>query len=77
MAAPAARLVPAGISVSHPLFIMGDMATQLVLLDSPPPSWKLDRRTREVGRRGVAEARAALRKAGNGSTTSPSRAQAA
>lgn len=39
------------------------MATQLVLLENETPSWKLDRRTREVGRRGVAEARAALRRA--------------
>ena len=36
---------------------MGDMGTQLVLLDTPTPSWKLDRHTREIGRRGVAEAR--------------------
>jgi hypothetical protein len=52
---------------------MGDMATQLVLLDSPTPSWKLDRRTREIGRRGVASAREALRKA---STASPQRTAA-
>jgi hypothetical protein len=42
------------------------MATQLLLLDSTSPSWKLDRRTREIGRRGVAEAREALRRAGGG-----------
>jgi hypothetical protein len=39
------------------------MATQLVLLESGTPSWKLDARTREIGRRGLAEARDALRRA--------------
>lgn len=38
------------------------MGRQLTLLETPP-SWRLDERTREVGRRGVAEARAALRAA--------------
>ena len=42
------------------------MAVQLPLLESTSPNWKLDRRTREIGRRGVAEARAALRRAGSG-----------
>ena len=37
------------------------MENQLPLLDSGPRSWKLDRRTREIGRRGIAQARAALR----------------
>jgi hypothetical protein len=49
--------------------MMGGMATQLLLLDTPTPSWKLDRQTREIGRRGVAEAREALRRA----TGTPSR----
>jgi len=39
------------------------MATQLVLLDTTSPVWKLDPETREIGRRGVAEAREALRRA--------------
>lgn len=39
------------------------MENQLPLIDSGPRSWKLDRRTREIGRRGVAQARAALRAA--------------
>ena len=39
------------------------MTTQLVLIDSGR-SWKLDRRTREIGKRGVAQAREALRNAG-------------
>jgi hypothetical protein len=38
------------------------MARQLTLLDSPP-SWRIDEATREVGRRGVAEARATLQAA--------------
>lgn len=39
------------------------MARQLVLLDSDTESaadWRLDETTKEVGRRGLAEARAAL-----------------
>jgi hypothetical protein len=39
-----------------------DMSRQLSLIESPP-AWRLDERTRETGRRGVAEARAALRSA--------------
>jgi hypothetical protein len=39
------------------------MARQLTLLESPAPAWRIDEPTREVGRRGVAEARAALRAA--------------
>lgn len=38
------------------------MGRQLALLETPA-DWKLDDRTREIGRRGVAEARAALRSA--------------
>lgn len=38
------------------------MARQLSLLESPR-TWQLDAATRETGRRGVAEARASLRKA--------------
>ena len=51
--------------------MMGGMATQLLLLDTSTPSWKLDRQTREIGRRGVAEAREALRKA-TGPSSRPS-----
>jgi hypothetical protein len=36
------------------------MDKQLTLLQAPTP-WKLDQRTRELGLRGVAEARAVLR----------------
>jgi len=46
--------------LSHPLFILGDMARQLVLIEDEEASWKLDDRTREVGRKGLAEARKAL-----------------
>ena len=52
--------------MSHPLFKMGGMGTQLLLLDGTAPSWKLDAKTREIGKRGVAEARAALRRAAGG-----------
>jgi hypothetical protein len=38
------------------------MSRQLSLIESPP-AWRLDEPTREAGRRGVAEARAALRAA--------------
>ena len=48
-----------------------DMTTQLVLLEAGRPGWKLDRRTREIGIRGVAQARAALRKAGSPSPAGP------
>ena len=56
--------VSPGISLSHPLFTLRDMTTQLVLLDPVHGAWKLDRRTREIGKRGVAQAREALRRAG-------------
>jgi hypothetical protein len=37
------------------------MAEQLVLLsDTTPPSWKIDQQTKEIGRDGVARARAIL-----------------
>ena len=38
------------------------MARQLTLLD-PPPAWRLDEATKEAGRKGLAEARAALKAA--------------
>jgi len=53
------------------------MATQLVLIDSASPDWKLDRETREIGRRGLAEARAALRRASSGTRGPRSRSAAA
>ena len=49
--------------LSHPPFIMGTMNTQLVLIDDRSPDWRLDDKTRETGRKGLAEARAALQKA--------------
>jgi hypothetical protein len=52
------------------------MATQLVLLDANSPDWKLDRETREIGRRGVAQARAALRRS-SGTRRRPTRPAAA
>jgi hypothetical protein len=41
---------------------MEHMARQLTLLDTPP-EWRIDETTREVGRRGIAEARASLQAA--------------
>lgn len=36
------------------------MTSQLTLIDSEPASWKIPASTREIGRRGLAEARAVL-----------------
>jgi hypothetical protein len=36
------------------------MTTQLRLLDATEVSWRLDERTKEIGRRGLAQARAVL-----------------
>ena len=36
---------------------------QLVLIESPASEWRLDDSTRAIGRRGLAEARSALRAA--------------
>ncbi|HMC41618.1 MAG TPA: hypothetical protein VKI20_01310 [Acidimicrobiales bacterium] len=44
--------------------MMVHMERQLVLLEEAPREWRLDDRTREVGRRGVAAARQALRQPG-------------
>lgn len=52
------------------------LATQLLLLEATSPDWKLDDKTRERGRRGVAEARATLRRAGAASR-GPARRKAA
>jgi hypothetical protein len=39
------------------------MARQLVLISPYEIDWRLDERTKELGRRGISEARAALRRA--------------
>jgi hypothetical protein len=39
------------------------MERQLHLLEPPEPDWHLDEATKEIGRRGVAEARQALQRA--------------
>jgi hypothetical protein len=57
--------------------MMGDMATQLLLIDTSSTSWKLDRQTREIGRRGVAEAREVLRRATGPSSRSAAQRTAA
>ena len=38
----------------------GDMTRQLVLIDAKDVDWRLDERTKELGRRGILEARKAL-----------------
>ena len=53
------------VSMSHPPVILDPMNDQLALLEedagAAEPAWELDDHTREVGRRGVAAARHALR----------------
>jgi hypothetical protein len=44
------------------------MQVQLVLIDETPADWRLDEGAREVGRRGLAEARAALQAAARKAT---------
>jgi hypothetical protein len=39
------------------------MTTQLRLIEDRPAEWRLDEQTREIGRQGLAEARAALQQA--------------
>jgi hypothetical protein len=39
------------------------MARQLVLLEAGPADWRLDERTKELGRQGLAEARRLLQQA--------------
>jgi hypothetical protein len=39
------------------------MARQLALINTTEIDWRLDERTKELGRRGISEARAALRRA--------------
>ena len=53
------------------------MSTQLALPVSTSPNWKLDRKTREIGRRGIAEARAALQRSAGAGHEPPSHSQAA
>jgi hypothetical protein len=40
------------------------MDAQLALIEEPPAEWRLDDRTRDLGLRGIASARAALAEAG-------------
>jgi hypothetical protein len=39
------------------------MARQLILLEPGPADWRLDERTKQVGREGLTEARRALQQA--------------
>jgi hypothetical protein len=47
------------------------MTTQLRLLETHDTVWKLDERTKEIGRRGLARARAALRPEGSPASGGP------
>lgn len=58
----AVTLVRTGIPVTPPRQT-DPMKRQLVLLEDAAPAWRLDDRTREVGRQGIAKAREALRRA--------------
>ncbi len=60
--APGARPDREGITVTPPVHDY-DMARQLALISPNEIDWRLDERTKELGRRGIAEARAALRRA--------------
>lgn len=53
------------------------MQRQLTLINSDDTIWRLDEETREVGRKGVAEARAALRATRRGDPTDDDHATAA
>lgn len=48
--------------MSHLVVMVVPMAFQLKLIDPTETDWRLDDHTREVGRRGLARARAALRR---------------
>lgn len=50
-----------------------ETTTQLALLETPG-EWRLDRETRELGRKGVAEARRALQLAASGRRADSERA---
>ena len=43
--------------------MLGDMKDQLRLLEPPDQRWRIDSQTREIGRKGLAEARRALAEA--------------
>lgn len=47
------------------------MKQQLTLLEAPP-DWRIDERTKEIGRRGLAQARAALLRQSPAVTSLPS-----
>jgi hypothetical protein len=45
------------------VMVMEDDSTQLTLIEAPEREWRLDERTRSVGRQGVEDARRALQEA--------------
>ncbi len=49
--------------LSHPLVMITTMRRQLVLMEPDKSDWRLDEATKEIGRRGIAEARKALQRA--------------
>ena len=53
------------------------MRNQLVLIDNPTTEWRLDERTKSLGRQGVAAARAALAEAARRAQDTASRFPAA
>ena len=53
------------------------MTSQLKLLEATDVNWKLDERTKEIGRRGLAQARAALRAVAQNSASVSDEATAA
>ncbi|HEV7885914.1 MAG TPA: hypothetical protein VGO92_00030 [Acidimicrobiales bacterium] len=53
------------------------MRTQLVLIDQVGADWRLDDRTKELGRQGIAAARAALEQAGRNARVTEQRTPAA
>ncbi len=62
--------------LSYPPFTMGAMK-QMELITSPGPEWRLDNRTRQIGREGVAAAREALRRSADRRRSDGGRSEAA
>lgn len=79
MRAPvAAPCPPRPTLLLHPLFILTLMRNQLTLIDQRTAAdWRLDDRTKQLGRQGLAAARAALEDAARRATDQASRTPAA
>jgi len=61
----------------HPLLILPTMKNQLTLIDRTRADWRLDEKTKELGRKGVAAAREALAEAARRAMEDASRTTAA